>query len=134
MNIHILVDSIEHSVLSFIWGIFVERPLCGLGVKSRVVNEKAITPALTGLMFGWVRWGLGTGDQQPQVVTQSVKRGRRDEGQTTQGGAAKLTAGLWRERRSRMPEEQSGRPSRGGGSTHVTSSRRGLGGGEGCSW
>ena len=65
-------------------------------------------------------------DQQPQVVTQSVERGRREEGWTTLAGAAKLTAGLWRERRSRMPEEQAGegRPSRGGGSTRGASWRQ----------
>lgn len=64
-------------------------------------------------------------DQQLQVVTKSVKRGRKELGWKTPAGVAKLTAGLEGEK-SRMPEEQAGegRPSRGGGSTRRTSWRQ----------
>ena len=59
-------------------------PGSGLGVKSRVVNETFITPALIGLMFWW--GGAGPGDGSTTSSCNTVCGERKERGRLDNPG------------------------------------------------
>ena len=59
-------------------------PGSGLGVKSRVVNETCIIPALLGLMFWWA--GVGPGDGSTTSSCNKVCEERKERGRLDNPG------------------------------------------------